>query len=62
MKNMTNSFIQSKKPSSSWEKSIESDLRFYILTAVRFFRSTSKVFSDHKEKLYVNNHLDFLRC
>ena len=40
MKNMTNSFTQRKKPSSSWEKPIESGLHFYILTAVKFFRPT----------------------
>ena len=62
MKNMTNSFIQRKKPSSSWGKPIESGLRFYILTAVKFFRPTSKVSSGHKDKLYVNNHLNFLQC
>ena len=42
MKNMTNSFTQRKKPSSSWEKPIESGLHFYILTAVKFFRPTLK--------------------
>ena len=62
MKNMTNSFTQRKKPSSSWEKPIESGLHFYILTAVKFFRPTLKGSSVHKEKLYVKNHLNSLRC
>ncbi|MDC1369036.1 hypothetical protein N8301_00380 [Cyclobacteriaceae bacterium] len=40
MKNITNSFIRRKKPSSSWKKLIESGLPFYILTAVKFYGPT----------------------